>query len=338
MADYASLIPVNAITGFLGSGKTTLLQRLLAYPEMAGTAFLVNEFGEIALDHHLLMRVDPGTVVLASGCVCCTLRDDLKQSIRDLYSRRERGEIPRFRRLVIETSGLADSASIAFTVLTDPVIRHHFRLGHTVTTVDAVNGLASLSAFPEAPRQAALADRIVLTKTDLCDAGALPELMAALRRINPSAPLLDAAKDTIAPGPLLVEDLYFPEGRMAEVRRWVEGNPDGHGAPEHAHTAGVQSFSVTYETPLNWSAFGIWLSMLLHRHGERVLRVKGVLRVAGTDNPVAVHGVQHIVHPPVHLPGWPDAERRSRIVFIVKDLPRARIEESLGVFNRLANP
>lgn len=336
MADYASLIPVNVITGFLGSGKTTLLQRLLASPEMADTAVLLNEFGEVALDHHLLMRVDESTAVLSNGCVCCTIRDDLVQSIRSLFSRRERGEIPRFGRLVIETSGLADPASIAFTVLTEPVIQHHFRLGNAVTTVDAVNGQSQLRAFPEAPRQVALADRIVLTKTDLCAPERVEPLRALLRKLNPSAPVRDATQDALGPRALLFEDMYDPEGKMAEARRWIEA---GQGAGEqHPHTEGVQAFTVGYDAPLNWSAFGIWLTMLLHRHGERVLRVKGVLHVEGLDAPVAVHGVQHIVHPPVHLPGWPDGARRSRIVFIVKDLPRAQIEASLAAFNRLANP
>jgi len=338
MADYASLIPVNVITGFLGSGKTTLLQGLLASPDMADTAVLINEFGEIALDHHLLTRVDASTAVLSSGCVCCTVRDDLVPAIRGLFSRRERGEIPRFRRLVIETSGLVDPSSIAFTVLREPVLQHHFRLGNVVTTVDAVNARTQLESFPESLRQVALADRIVLTKTDLCEPGAIPPLLARLREINPAASVRDSASGDVRPGPLLFEDVYDSEGKMAEVMRWIASAGDAHGAPGHAHTEGIQSFALTYDRPLNWVAFGIWLTLLLHRHGQRVLRVKGVLNVEGSATPVAVHGVQHIVHPPVHLPAWPDAERRSRIVFIVKDLPRAQIEASLDAFNRLGNP
>jgi G3E family GTPase len=338
MADYASLIPVNVITGFLGSGKTTLLQGLLASPEMANTAVLINEFGEIALDHHLLMRVDESTAVLSSGCVCCTVRDDLVPAIRGLFSRRERGEIPRFNRVVIETSGLADPASIAFTVLREPVLQHHFRLGNVVTTVDAANARSQLDSFPEAIRQVAMADRIVLTKTDLCPPEDLPPLLARLRGINPAASVSDSRLGDVRPGPLLFEDVYDSEGKMAEVLRWIEPAGDTHGKGGHAHTEGVHAFAMTYDRPLNWSAFGIWLTMLLHRHGQRVLRVKAVLNVQGSATPVAVHGVQHIVHPPVHLPGWPDDERRSRIVFIVKDLTRAQIEASLDAFNRLANP
>jgi len=329
---------VNVITGFLGSGKTTLLQRLLGSPDMADTAVLINEFGDVALDHHLLMRVDENTAVLNSGCICCTIREDLVQAIRSLFSRRERGEIPRFRRLVIETSGLADPATIAYTVLSHPVIQHHFRLGNAVTTVDAVNGGVQLVSFPEALRQAAMADRIVLTKSDLAEAEACTALRARLGTINPSAPILDAWTDPVEPGPLLVDDLYDAKAREGEARRWTQAEGGHAGLVAHPHTEGVASFSLAFDEPLNWSAFGIWLTMLLHRHGECVLRVKGVLALAGADLPVAIHGVQHIVHPPVHLPGWPDGERRSRIVFIVKDLPRERIEASLAVFNRLANP
>jgi G3E family GTPase len=340
MADYASLIPVNVITGFLGSGKTTLLQRLLASPHLADTAVLINEFGEVALDHQLLLRVDESTGVLPSGCICCAIRGDLVQSIRGLFSRRERGEIPRFQRLVIETSGLADPAPIAYTLLTEPVIQHHFRLGNVVTTVDAVNGRAQLDSFPESLRQAAMADRIVITKTDLCERNQGEALRSALRRINPSAPIMDASGNALALATLLLEDLYDAEDRMAEARRWAgDGGaiPDAHALQGHPHTEGVLAFAVIHEGALNWSAFGIWLTMLLHRHGERVLRVKGLLNVIGSETPVAIHGVQHIVHPPVHLPTWPDGERRSRIVFIVKDLPKSRIEASLAVFNRLAN-
>lgn len=338
MADYAGLIPVNVITGFLGSGKTTLLQRLLASPELGDAAVLINEFGEVALDHHLLMRVDETTAVLGSGCVCCTVREDLVAAMRALFSRRERGEVPRFRRLVIETSGLADPAAIVFTVLREPVLQYHFRLGNVVTTVDAVNGRDQLTSFPESLRQVAMADRIVLTKTDLCAPGDVSPLRARLREINPAAEILDAATADLRPGPLLFEDVYDSEGKMAEAMRWIEPAASAHGAPGHAHTEGVSSFALTYDRPLNWTAFGIWLTMLLQRHGPNVLRVKGVLNVEGSDTPVAVHGVQHIVHPPVHLPGWPDGERRSRIVFIVKDLERARIEASLDAFNRLGNP
>src|SRR5918995_2306751 len=203
MTEYATLIPVNVVTGFLGSGKTTLLNRLLRSPLLARTAVLVNEFGEIGLDHLLLARLDTETVILQSGCVCCTIRGDLAEAIRALLGRRERGLIPRFDRLAIETTGLADPAPIVATLLAEPVIRHHFRLGNVITTVDAVNGAQHLAENPESAKQVAVADRVVLTKTDLAEETRIAELKAALRRLNPTAPIRDAASDPIAPDDLL---------------------------------------------------------------------------------------------------------------------------------------
>src|SRR5919106_1096322 len=210
MAEYAALIPVNVVTGFLGSGKTTLLNRLLRSPQLARTAVLVNEFGEVALDHLLLEKVDAATVILQSGCVCCTIRGDLAEAIRALFGRRERGLVPRFDRLAIETTGLADPAPIVATLMAEPVIRHHFRLGSIVTTVDAVNGALHLAANPESRKQVAVADRLVVTKTDLADPRASAALEAELARINPTAPILDAITDPLAPDELMASDVYDP--------------------------------------------------------------------------------------------------------------------------------
>ncbi len=338
MTDYAALIPVNVITGFLGSGKTTLLRRLLVAPEMRDVAVLVNEFGEVGLDHHLLSHVAESTLLLDNGCICCAIRGDLQGALRDLFSRRERGQIPRFRRVVIETSGLADPVPIAYTLLAEPVIQHHFRLGNVVTVVDAVNGEGQLERYPESVKQAAAADRLVLTKTDICDAPRLAALRRTLGRLNPSAPVLDAAADAIDPLSLLADDMYRRDGGRRERGRWPVPGDGGGQALDHDHGHGVGSFCLWFDQPLDWTAFGIWMTMLLHRHGENVLRVKGMLNVVGVADPVLINGVQHIVHPPAHLDGWPEADRRSRIVFIVRDIARARIEASLTAFNALANP
>jgi G3E family GTPase len=340
MADYAELIPVTVVTGFLGSGKTTLLNRLLRSPQLARTAVLVNEFGEVGLDHLLLETVDADTVILQSGCVCCTIRGDLAEAIRKLFSRRERGLIPRFDRLAIETTGLADPAPIISTLLAEPVIRHHFRLGNVIATVDAINGPLHLAANPESVKQVAVADRIVLTKTDLAAAGQLGELTAALRRLNPTAPLLDAMADPLAPDDLMAGDVYDPARKTAEVRRWLDEEAhraaaDGdHRHDPNRHDRDIHAFCLAFERPLDWTLFGIWLSMLLHVHGERVLRVKGILNVLGLATPVVIHGVQHVIHPPAHLEAWPSADRRSRIVFIVRGLEQKAIERSLAAFSR----
>ncbi len=335
MADYANLIPIDVITGFLGSGKTTLLLRLLASPGMADVAVVVNEFGEIGLDHHLISHAEESTVLLDNGCLCCAMREDLTATLRDLFARRERGEIPRFRRVVIETSGLADPVPIAFTLMNEAVLRHHFRLGRIVTVVDAVNGAAQLAEFPESVKQAAVADRIVLTKTDLAEVSATAALGDRLRRLNRSAPHSDAASPEFDPAGVLAE---VGPGRR-EPPEWLAAAAEPRGDDLHAdHSHGVSSFCLTFDDALDWTAFGIWMTMLLNRHGDRVLRVKGMLDVAGVADPVLINGVQHIVHPPMHLDAWPDGARRSRLVFIVKDMDRAPIERSLAVFNALANP
>ena len=338
MADYAGLIPVNLITGFLGSGKTTLLNRLLKAPALANTAVLVNEFGAVGLDHLLLEPVDGETVVLQSGCVCCTIRGELALAMRALFSKRERGFVPPFTRLAIETTGLADPAPIVSTLTAEPVLRHHFRLGSIITTVDAVNGFLHLNDNPESVKQVAVADRLVMTKTDLADPDAVFELEAALRRLNPAAPILDALEDDFAPEALMASDIYDPASKGAEVARWLsEAMPAAqHRHEPNRHGDAIRAFCLSFDQPLEWTAFGIWLTMLLHAHGQKVLRVKGILNVKGLPAPVVIHGVQHVVHPPAHLDRWPDDDRRSRIVFIVRGLEQALIERSLAAFHRQA--
>ena len=339
--EQITFIPVNVITGFLGSGKTTLLQRLLAAPQLADTAVLVNEFGEVGLDHHLLRRLDDEVVLLRSGCLCCTIRGDLSAAMRDLYSKRERGEILSFRRLVIETTGLADPVPILSTVMAEPVLRHHFRLGNVVTTVDAVNGLMHLERQEESAKQAAVADRIVITKTDLADGTIIDELRRRLARLNPAAPQLEIAPSVaIDPDLLLTRDLYDFEGKTEEVRSWLAiesqkaraASPHHHHLDINRHDARIHAFCLRFQRPLDWTAFGIWLTMLLHCHGSDVLRVKGMLNVGANSGPVVIHGVQHLVHPPDHLPEWPDDDHSSRIVFIVRGLSRDMIERSFAAF------
>jgi len=337
--------PVNLLTGFLGSGKTTLLQRLLADPALSDTAVLINEFGEVGLDHHLLEVIDERTVLLQSGCLCCTIRGELSEAMRDLHSRRARGQVPPFRRLAIESTGLADPFPVLTTLHADPVLKHHFRLANVVVTVDAVNGEATLAKHPESVKQVAVADRIVLTKTDLAAAGALDAIARAVGAINPAAPLLRAVEDAPAAALLFAEGIFDFARLDGRARAWfdaelLEADPHhhAHAHDRNRHGPGIRAFALRFDRPLDWTAFGVWLTMLLNRHGEHVLRVKGILAVAGSEAPVAVHGVQHLVHPPVHLRAWPDADRRSRLVFIVDGLDPAAIEASLRVFAGLADP
>ena len=314
MPGLSSKTPVTLVTGFLGSGKTTLISRLLAHPDMGETAVIVNELGEIGIDHHLLRQVDERTVLLDSGCVCCTLRGDLADELRDLDSRRTRGEIPAFRRVVVETTGLADPAPIVYTLATEPVVRHHFELDGIVTTVDSLNGLVE----DESLKQAAVADVLVVTKVDVAEPDGL-ELR--LRALNPGAEIVEAAFGEIEPGRLFGRPRTDPRDVPVEKG--------------HAHEGGIRPFSLVFEEQLDWTAFGIWLTMLLQARGSDLLRVKGLLNV-GAEGPLLLNGVQHVVHPPEHLDAWPDDDRRSRIVFIGRGLDPGAVERSLLAFNAAA--
>ncbi len=273
---------------------------------------IVNELGEVALDHHLLRQVDEQTVVLASGCLCCALRGDLRDELRDLLSRRERGEVPAFRRVVVETTGLADPAPIVSTLLAEPVLRHHYAVEAVVTTVDAVHGLR----LDESVKQAAVADTLVVTKVDVADPSSVEE---ELRRLNPEADVVRAVLGRVDPERLL--------GRRRR-HRWR--SPAG----KAAHTAGVASISLVLEEELDWTAVAVWLTMLLQARGGDIYRIKGVLDTGA--GPVLVNCVQHAVHPPQHLDAWPDGDRRSRLVLIGRGLDREAVEASLRAFNRAA--
>jgi G3E family GTPase len=335
-----SRIPITLITGFLGSGKTTLLRELLTDPALGETVVLVNELGEIALDHHLLSRIDERTVVLASGCVCCTIRADLADELRDLEVRRAKGEIPSYERVAIETTGLADPAPILSTLLTDPMLEANFRIDGVVTTVDAVNGVAQLRDQPEAAKQAAVADRLLITKTDLVDPEQLAELSRRLARVNPGAQQIEVRHGQIAASEVigvaardaamaLREALHFSAAVAAH-------DETGHVHDASAHDHRIRAFALRFEQPLDWTMFGIWLSMLLAARGEDVLRVKGLLNAEGSAGPVVINGVQHVIHPPVHLPEWPDDDHSSRLVLIVREIAADAVERSLLAFQALA--
>lgn len=342
MVVYGRLTPLFIVTGFLGSGKTTLLNRMLRHPSLKDAAVLVNEFGDVGLDHFLVEKMDENTVLLESGCLCCTIRDDLKEAIIELNSKRERGEVPYYKRMIIETTGLADPSPIIFTLNSDIIIKHHYRLGSIITTVDAVNGFRQMKRHAESVKQASVADRIVLTKTDIAEVGDVKRLRTKLERLNPSAELIEAVDGEVDVKRLLRADIYDARTKGAEVRRWLAAeakNTDEHGHSHdvNRHDEHIRTFTLTFDEALDWTAFGIWLTMLLHAHGEKVLRVKGILNVKDVDAPVVINGVQHVVHPPMHLKAWPDDDHRSRIVFIVDDIEQDLIERSLAAFNAAAS-
>ncbi len=325
------MIPVNVVTGFLGSGKTTLLREILARPDFADTAVIVNEFGEVGLDHILLEEVEEGVLLLESGCLCCTIRSDLRETLRGLHERAAAGTIPRFRRVVVETTGLADPAPIVSTIAAEPVIRNHFRTGNIVCAVDAVAGARTLARQPEAVKQIAVADRALVTKCDLAPEAQIVALEAQIGALNPLAGWLRSEGRGFDADFLFGEDVGDAARRAGEVGRWLAAaaRAPAHGHPHHPDT---HSFVIRYDRPIDWTAFGVWLTALLHAHGDRILRVKGILNVRDSATPVVIHGVQHVIHPPMHLGRWPDADLTSRIVFITRGVAEAAIRRSLSVF------
>ena len=322
----AERLPVSLITGFLGSGKTTLLNRLVQRPEMADSAVIINEFGEVALDHLLVAPVEGETVVLASGCLCCAVRSDLLETLRRLMVERERGGVPAFARILIETSGLADPAPVAQLLLNNPLLGGDLRLDAIIATIDAVNAPAWLAQHWEARKQVAIADRLLITKAEIVAADAAEELTGSLRRLNPAAPIHRVLQGDIEPGLLFGASAIDSVHRSDRFAEWL--GDDAVADPDHAHYHEVQSVCLTADTPLEWARFHDWLGGLRMAFGEKLLRVKGVLNIIGEDGPIIVHGVQHIFHPPVGLPRWPEGDRRSRLVLITRELDLEFVKES----------
>jgi len=318
---------------------------------MAATAVIVNEFGEIGLDHLLVESATEDVVLMSSGCLCCTVRGDIANTLTDLFVGRVKGAVPYFTRAVIETTGLADPAPVLHALLADPIVAERYMIDGVVTTVDAVNGAGTLDRQIEAVKQAAVADRLIITKTDLAQPDALAALEVRLAELNPGAPRLKAVQGAIDADQLFGLGLFDPETKSVEVRRWLQDeavaaqDDHSHHGHEHRHQdvnrhdERIRAFCITRDRPMSWSALSGWLDALASMRGDDLLRVKAIVALADRPaQPVVLHGVQHLFHPPVLLPAWPDDDHRTRIVFITRDLPQEMIEESLAAFEEADAP
>jgi G3E family GTPase len=316
-------IPVSVVTGFLGAGKTTLLRRFLAKPEGEGTAVVINEFGSVGIDDALVRASSDDVTLLGNGCLCCNTRSDLQNALRNLVAERAQGRLPQFRRIVIETSGLADPGPILQTFATDRALGSQFHVEVVVAVVDAVGGLDTLAWSPEARKQVILADRLVVTKSDLAKAQAVEELARRLRALNPRAAVHSAVDGDLDARFMLESDA--PEGtRRAGF------------VAEAEHSDGILSFVLTENAPLPWDAFAHGMETLIALRGGDLLRVKGLLNVTGCRGPVVVHAVQHLAHPPVELAAWPDRNRTSRLVFITRGITERQVRDLFAAVRALA--
>jgi G3E family GTPase len=339
----AGKVPVTLITGFLGSGKTTLISRLVRHPDMNRVAVVINEVGEIGIDHDIVAMSSENIALLANGCICCSVRTDLQETLRDLFARRRVGEVADFDRLIIETTGLADPAPVLQTLSGDTVIAAHFRLDGLVTLVDAVNAATQLANHAEPAKQIALADRVFITKSDLASADAVEAVRSAVQEINPGAPVSLVVQGEIEPALLINLGLASAKAGPATLS-FLGESLEGKGSGGEArlarrpalHDASIRTLSLRFEHPFTWSGMSAALELLTTLRGPDLLRVKGIVNVEG--QPVIVQGVQHIFHPPVTLDRWPSEDRRSRLVFITRNIEAQTIRNLMEAVAQVAGP
>lgn len=324
-------LPVSIITGFLGSGKTTLLNHLVQQAEMGQVAVLINEYGEIGLDHLLVESITDEIVLLQSGCICCQMKGDFVSTLIDLYEKRLAGDIEEFTHVLVETTGIADPAPIVRALLSDRQLVSHYRLGTVIVTLDTVFGESALREHGEAVRQVSLADKLLFCKSDLSDQAIRGSLRAVVRQINPKAPVSEITGGKISPGDVFLNESRIEDRDVNEISNWL-GAQNSDAAASTSHSGAISSFSIALDGELEWDEFVEWIDALLSSRSRQILRLKGLLNISGKTGPVVVQAVQNMLYPPIELVEWPGAERRSMIVFISCDLSPRAITTSLYQF------
>jgi G3E family GTPase len=353
MSTFSDKIPVTILTGFLGAGKSTLLNRILKDPAMKDAAVIINEFGDVGIDHLLVESSGDSIIELSDGCLCCTVRGELVDTLANLMDAVQTGRVKPVKRVVIETTGLADPAPVMQAIMGNPIIAQNFELDGVVTVVDAVNGLQTLDNHEEARKQTAVADRLIVSKQSI--AGDTDALMARLHGLNPRAAIMDADSDEAGSARIFVNGLYDPGTKIADVRRWLHDEDEHEGHHDHGHDHGhhhhhghehqdphdvnrhdasIRSFSIIEEKAIDPMALEMFIDLLRSAHGEKLLRMKAIIATSDRpERPLVLHGVQSIFHPPVRLAAWPDPEdRRTRMVLITKDLPEAFVKDLFDAF------
>lgn len=344
----SALIPITLLTGFLGSGKTTLLNQLVQQAVLSDALVIINEFGEMALDHQLVAHSTENLMMeMSSGCLCCTIRGDLIQTLRDITWRFSRHGQRQFNRVLIETTGLADPAPILQTLMSHPQITAKYRLDGIVSTIDMATGLQTLAQHTEAVKQAAMADLLLLTKADLCAPDTANQLERQLQQLNPGAKRIRVSHGQLNASQVLNLGLFSAANKTPNVERWLneqayvdsqhEHNHEHHAHDINQHNPHIHAFCFAFDEPIRIETLEAWMEILLLFMGSNILRIKGILHIQGQDTPVALHGVQHLLHPLAPLPAWPSADRRSRLVFITRDIGRAEVEASFKAFFPSAN-
>ncbi|CDZ59897.1 CobW family GTP-binding protein [Neorhizobium galegae] len=363
MSSARSRIPVSILTGFLGAGKSTLLNRILKDAGTSDTAVIINEFGEVGIDNFLVEASGDALVEIANGCLCCTVRGELVDSLASIMDGIQTGRLRPIRRIVIETTGLADPAPVMQSVMGNPVIAQNFELDGVITVVDAVNGVSTLDRHQEAVKQVAVADRLIISKQSMADASQLAALKSRLAALNPRALVIDGDSEEAGTAAILVNGLYDPATKIADVDRWLhdelandaeehdhhDHDHDHHGHEHHGHGHhghhhhhhdvnrhgdDIRSFSIIHDKPIDPMAIEMFIDLLRSAHGEKLLRMKAIVALSDNpDRPLVLHGVQSVFHPPQRLPKWPDgSDRRTRMVLITQGLEEAFVTDLFAAF------